>query len=218
MGADPFICSRWGQDLSLDKPKYAVEMSEFTYRVLFLLIYGTFAAIRIRYRVSTGGEDESKRGIGLTGLLLSLIILAMFASIFLYLVSHSWMDGLQLGYPEYVRWIGAGISIIQLPLVIWIHRILGRQYAARLRIVQGHRLVVEGPYRMIRHPMYVVLWAFGFSVSLITANAPLLVFSFIIIFPLYLIAMGEEEMLLERFGDEYRVYMERTGRFFPRIR
>ena len=28
----------------------------------------------------------------------------------------------------------------------------------------------------------------------------------------------KEEKLVERFGDEYRTYMDRTGRFFPQVR
>jgi protein-S-isoprenylcysteine O-methyltransferase Ste14 len=28
----------------------------------------------------------------------------------------------------------------------------------------------------------------------------------------------EEEKLIERFGDEYRDYRKRTGRFFPRLK
>jgi protein-S-isoprenylcysteine O-methyltransferase Ste14 len=27
----------------------------------------------------------------------------------------------------------------------------------------------------------------------------------------------EEQMMLEAFGDEYKAYMQRTGRFFPRL-
>ncbi len=27
----------------------------------------------------------------------------------------------------------------------------------------------------------------------------------------------EEQMMIEAFGDEYKAYMQRTGRFFPKI-
>jgi len=36
--------------------------------------------------------------------------------------------------------------------------------------------------------------------------------------PLYLVRVGpEEQMMIDRFGDEYREYMERTGRLFPKF-
>jgi protein-S-isoprenylcysteine O-methyltransferase Ste14 len=43
-------------------------------------------------------------------------------------------------------------------------------------------------------------------------------FGLILLFiPLYLIRVPREErMMLEHFGDEYRDYMRRTGRIFPR--
>jgi protein-S-isoprenylcysteine O-methyltransferase Ste14 len=40
-----------------------------------------------------------------------------------------------------------------------------------------------------------------------------------LVFTLLVIRCGrEEENLISRFGDQYRIYMQRTGRFLPRIR
>lgn len=193
-------------------------MSELTFRAIFALTYGVFAAIRLRYRLSAPDDKGERRGIGMRGVVLSVLILAYFSAIFLYLVDHSWMMPLEVEYPEIVRWMGLGVSIAILPGLVWVHRTLGRQYAARLRIIRNHELIVEGPYRLIRHPMYTILWGFGLSLSLVTSNVLIVFLALIIVLPLYSIAIEEEKMMLERFGGEYREYMERTGRFFPRLR
>jgi protein-S-isoprenylcysteine O-methyltransferase Ste14 len=71
-------------------------------------------------------------------------------------------------------------------------------------------------YGRIRHPMYAAHFLLGIGQVLLLQNwlvgpANLLVFT-----PLYLIRVAREErLLLDRFGDEYRAYMERTGRLIP---
>nr|WP_281383008.1 NnrU family protein [Dissulfurirhabdus thermomarina] len=75
------------------------------------------------------------------------------------------------------------------------------------------RLVTTGPWRWIRHPLFasgiVLVW--GRRLEVHQACSALLI-------TLYLVvgARLEERRLLRRFGDDYRRYMERTGRFLPR--
>jgi protein-S-isoprenylcysteine O-methyltransferase Ste14 len=69
----------------------------------------------------------------------------------------------------------------------------------------------------MRHPMYTSFFAVLAADFLITANWLIgllgLVYSLVIIERVGL----EERLLLESFGDEYRRYMRRVGRFFPRL-
>jgi protein-S-isoprenylcysteine O-methyltransferase Ste14 len=77
--------------------------------------------------------------------------------------------------------------------------------------------VTSGPYRYVRHPFYLAGFVALVGGSLATANWFLLLASLV---PLgFLVARTriEEDKLIERFGDEYRNYMAKTGRFFPRF-
>ena len=192
-------------------------MSELDFRVIFVLTYTAFAAVRLRYRLLGPRERGERRGTGTWGTVLSLLILSFFASVSLYLIDHPWVEPFQGLYPVYLRWVGLGSSISIIPLLIWTHRTLGGQYSATLRLIEGHALVVEGPYRGTRHPLYTIFWSFGTSVSLVTGNLLLVALSLVLIIPLYFISIEEERMMLGRFGEDYRDYMERTGRFLPRI-
>lgn len=97
------------------------------------------------------------------------------------------------------------------------HVDLGRNWSPRLEIVGDHRLITDGVFCHIRHPMYAahLLWALAQPLLLHNWIAG---FSFLVTsIPLYLYRIPrEEQMMLERFGDEYRAYMQRTGRFLPR--
>jgi protein-S-isoprenylcysteine O-methyltransferase Ste14 len=76
--------------------------------------------------------------------------------------------------------------------------------------------VVGGLYNVIRHPQYVGLAIMGFGVLLVWPRFLVLV-SLIVMLGLYrLFAETEESQCLARFGDSYRAYMARTGRFLPR--
>jgi protein-S-isoprenylcysteine O-methyltransferase Ste14 len=76
--------------------------------------------------------------------------------------------------------------------------------------------VVGGLYNSIRHPQYVGLAVMGFGVLLIWPRFLVLV-SLIVMLGLYRVFAGtEESQCLARFGDSYRAYMARTGRFLPR--
>lgn len=78
-------------------------------------------------------------------------------------------------------------------------------------------LLTTGCYSRVKHPIYSI-WGF-----LIVPSFSLAIGGFMLGLPLvYWLAMvrfiGEEEQaLVERFGDEWREYTKRTGRFLPRI-
>jgi protein-S-isoprenylcysteine O-methyltransferase Ste14 len=96
---------------------------------------------------------------------------------------------------------------------------LGPNFSSTLILRDGHQLIQDGPYRLVRHPMYTSFMVMLTGLLLLSANW--IVGGAAIGFVLLLMALRtprEERMLLSHFGDEYRRYMERTGRYLPRIR
>jgi len=197
---------------------------ELFYRILFAALYAFFLSVRGYYRFmkpkrEAPDEVEERKPFGKAEVAMSIIILAYFASIILYLVDFPWFAWSQISsYPEFVRWIGVLLALISTPFLYWIHRKLDRQYSACLQIKESHSLIKDGPYSRVRHPMYTVLSMFSFGVSLLTANFVMIGLSILILIQFPFVARKEERMLLETFGEEYSEYMKRTGRFFPRIR
>ncbi|MFX1254212.1 MAG: methyltransferase [Promethearchaeota archaeon] len=192
---------------------------ELMFRTLFIIIYAVFAGVRIYYRSQTLGRESEKEITMKTKsmIALSLAIIGYFLAIGLWLLFPQIVIIFQIPLPLLIRWLGVGMAIIAIALVVWIHRTLGRQYSAKLEIQQEHQLITVGPYSKVRHPMYTTFNLFSLSVALISANLLLIFFAIAIAIPFYWIAKTEEKMLIEQFGNEYLEYMQSTGRFLPRF-
>lgn len=193
---------------------------DLLFRLLFLAIYAVFFGVRIRYRLTSVRRTPEKR-FPLKSKAFLILIIAIFGyitSLVLYMLALPWVSWSQIGIPPWLRWLGVIGALFSILLVAWVHRTLGRQYSAELAIQKDHALVTSGPYARTRHPMYTALNLFSFSLALTTSNLLVLFFAALIIVPFPWIARMEEQMLLEAFGETYREYMSKTGRFFPRIR
>lgn len=196
---------------------------EMFYRILFIVLYGLFFSIRGYYRFvkprqRTTDAVEERKAFGKAEIAITVIILGFFGSVVLYILNLSWFAWSQIAYyPEALRWFGSAFALANIPLLAWIHRTLDRQYSPCLQIKESHSLIKEGPYAMVRHPMYTVLIGFSLGVALVTANYLIISFALLLIIPFPFVARKEEAMMLETFGQEYAEYMSQTGRFFPRL-
>ena len=81
-----------------------------------------------------------------------------------------------------------------------------------------HELVTAGPYRWIRHPLYTAGFGFWTGIVLLTGSWLLAVLFVPVVLGLRRRTVLEEARLVEEFGDDYRAYAARTGRYLPRRR
>jgi protein-S-isoprenylcysteine O-methyltransferase Ste14 len=82
---------------------------------------------------------------------------------------------------------------------------------------RGTEVVWSGGFRYVRHPLYSACLLFYLGLGVSTAS----IFSlalFVVIFIFYnYIASFEERLLDEKFGEEYKKYKRRTGKWVPGI-
>ncbi len=144
--------------------------------------------------------------------------IALWLGLIAWVVDPGWMAWSSVSLPTWLRWTGVGMIAIACGLLLWTLRCLGKNLTDTVVTRQQHTLVIHGPYRWVRHPFYDSAALLAVAVSLIAANWFLFVTG-VVLFCLFIIrTRTEEENLVARFGDSYRAYMERTGRFLPRIR
>lgn len=118
-------------------------------------------------------------------------------------------------------WAGAtGIALMV--GTVWLfwrsHADLGRNWSPTLQIMEGHTLVSRGVYKYIRHPMYASMWLLGISQPLLLQNWIAGLSSIIGFLPMYVLRVPREErLMLDHFGEDYKKYMENTGRIIPKL-
>ncbi len=134
----------------------------------------------------------------------------------LYTVNPAWIQRLFFPLPAWLRWIGLGLGLAGLGVWTWSQVALGSAWSAQLQLREAHHLVTSGPYARIRHPLYTAMWFWSAGLALVTACWVFVALALLVIVGLWLRVPREEQMLIERFGDEYREYMSKTGRFIPK--
>lgn len=112
--------------------------------------------------------------------------------------------------------IGALVAIAALLMFRQTHKALGRNWSVSLDVRESHRLVTEGIYRHVRHPMYTAFWLWAAAQALLLPNWIAGLSGLVGFGTLYFFRVGQEEQLmLDTFGEEYRAYMTRTRRIIP---
>jgi protein-S-isoprenylcysteine O-methyltransferase Ste14 len=151
-------------------------------------------------------------GLRLCGLL-ALIALAV------HLIKPSWMVSSSITLSTWLRWIGAILGVFAVPpLLFWTFHSLGKNLTDTVVTRREHTLVTHGPYLWVRHPFYDVMLLWVISMSLLIANWLIALLGLSAFAMMVVRTRTEEERLIDRFGDEYRTYMARTGRFLPHVR
>lgn len=117
-----------------------------------------------------------------------------------------------------LRW-GSGIAVLLCLLVTcfcWYQ--MGKSWSVAI-VEEGEDqpLVTSGLFGLVRHPIYALsAWMIAFT-AITCASLPMAIVALIHIVLLNIKAKREEQALIGVFGDEYRAYMQRTGRFVPRL-
>lgn len=122
------------------------------------------------------------------------------------------------GFSPAQGWIGTALFAGSLYLFYRTHRDLGRNWSVTLKVREAHRLITQGVYAYVRHPMYTAFFLWALAQAFLLPNWIAGLSGLAGFGTLYLFRIKREEaMMLETFGDDYRRYSERTKRLVPWI-
>jgi protein-S-isoprenylcysteine O-methyltransferase Ste14 len=197
-------------------------MNENIFRILAALILFTGIGISSYFRRKADRESGEKISRNVDGSVMMTLIriggLVLWLSPLVYLINPHWMVWSKLGLPEWIRWLGVGLGILCVIGIHWLFSSIGSGITPTSATRKQHILVTSGPYRWVRHPLYTVGASLFIAFGMMADNwfiAGLGVLTFIL---MAVRTPKEEANLIEKFGDEYREYMKRTGRFLPKLR
>jgi protein-S-isoprenylcysteine O-methyltransferase Ste14 len=168
------------------------------------------------FRRESGGAGNRRERISSLGIALQMVAFALVWMLQRPLpAAGARLDALEIARDVLAPVLGSASIGIGLAAV----RTLGKEWSYEARLIEGHRLVTDGPYRFVRHPIYTAMlgklvasnFAFGAWLGLLIAGGVFVVGTLIRI-------RAEEKLLREAFGAAYEDYARRVPAFVPGLR
>ena len=117
-------------------------------------------------------------------------------------------DSLLISAFMYISWPLMGVGFLLFVMGF------GQIYWAKLR---RRGAIVVGLYRFVRHLQYAALSIFGLGMALFWSRMIVILAYVSMLFVYYFLAKAEERECLRKYGESYGAYLEKTGRFLPRL-
>jgi protein-S-isoprenylcysteine O-methyltransferase Ste14 len=164
------------------------------------------------------GQETTRDRSSLLGLALQS---AGYVIIWFYPLQRRQLSPPNLG-SQAADWGLAAITVLVAIGSVWLvnsaARRLGKQWALTARVLEGHTLIQDGPYRFVRNPIYTgmlgLLLATGLAsgrwISLFVAVALFLAGT-------YIRVRSEEKLLGQVFGPEFEAYKRKVPALIPGI-
>jgi protein-S-isoprenylcysteine O-methyltransferase Ste14 len=196
-------------------------MNETIFRILAAVILFSGVGISIYHRRKADKESGETLSRSADGTAMMTVIrifgLILWLSPLVYLLNPNWIVWAKIGLPDWTRWLGVGIGVLCVFGIYWLFSSIGTGITPVSATRKEHLLSTRGPYRWIRHPLYTVGSSFYISFGLMADNWFIIVMGILAFIAMAIRTPKEEANLIEKFGDEYRDYMKRTGRFLPKV-
>jgi protein-S-isoprenylcysteine O-methyltransferase Ste14 len=198
-----------------------LKMNEPLFRIIVGLLLILFILHRAFYsrKIQHANEEVvDKPDLGALSKIASLIAVPAFLATLIYLFFPQWLIWSEIDLSSGIRWLGVIAAAAGFGLLQWSQSSLGQNWSDDPVLIQDHRLVTNGPYRWVRHPLYSAFLLIFASLTLISASW-LIGLLWLAMTALDILARvsTEESLMQQQFGGEYQSYMQKTGRFFPRI-
>jgi protein-S-isoprenylcysteine O-methyltransferase Ste14 len=196
-------------------------MNENIFRILAAVILLTAMGISSYFRRKADRESGETIPRKVDGTAMMTVIrlggLLLWLSPFVYLINPRWMAWSRIGLPDGIRLLGVGLGIVCILGIYWLFSSIGSGITPTSATRRQHTLVTSGPYRWIRHPLYTFGSVMFISFGLMADNWFIALLGILTFIAMAIRTPKEEANLITKFGDEYRDYMKRTGRFLPKF-
>ncbi|MCB0495145.1 MAG: isoprenylcysteine carboxylmethyltransferase family protein [Cyclobacteriaceae bacterium] len=111
--------------------------------------------------------------------------------------------------------IGLIPCLLGFAIAIWSRLLLGTNWSLSVQKKEKHELIIRGPYKLVRHPIYTGLLLMFCGNALIVGDYRAIIAVLIVFVSFWFKLKKEEKLLTEVFGDNYREYMQKTKRMIP---
>ena len=136
------------------------------FRLSFFALWALFGIVRGYYGRKTKTHStiagfmeklktaEEDMGTGFK-IITAIVTVIGAVGLVLYFISPPWWTWTFIPLGEWIQWLGIVMALVPIFYLVWVHRHLDKQWSLALEIQNDHKLITTGPYRYVRHPMYL---------------------------------------------------------------
>lgn len=182
----------------------------------FTVVYISFLIISLIYRLSRIAKTHAdKREEGkiyvksIYSIMFVLYLLILVGTIIEYFICNRNIN-------LFISGVGFFLYVSVIPIRDWAIKSLDEYMSEHIEIKEDHRLVKNGPYKYLRHPLFLCLLLEIVGVALIPNSYYSLIAVLVLYLPLIFIRMHlEERALIEKCGQEYLDYKKEVYALIP---
>ncbi|MFY0255962.1 methyltransferase family protein [Chitinophaga sp. 30R24] len=177
----------------------------------WVLFCSYWLLLRNKTKENIQARTTRQRYMGALGYVLILTLL------YLPLLAGEGFTGRILPTHYLLQAIGATLCIAGISICIWSRFILGSNWSGGVVAKENHELIIKGPYRLVRHPIYTGFIAALTGTCLVTGSLPAMIVTCVYSLGLCMKINREEVLLNDLFPEAYTAYQQHTRKLIPFI-
>jgi protein-S-isoprenylcysteine O-methyltransferase Ste14 len=185
----------------------ALRVAGFCWMAIFVL----WAILGFAVKKTVGSRSDARARIAVWGVMLAWLIL----------FSDDFRPGVLserfLPMDPAIANAGLAITIIGLGFAVWARFIIGRNWGGLITVQQDHKLMRDGPYGIVRHPIYSGFMLATLGTAIIVGQVGGLISVALIVIAWGYKARLEETFMVEQFGAEYEDYRRHVKALIPGV-
>ena len=165
------------------------------------------------------GALTQKRAVRRDSVWSRFVQVALGILVILLLWKHGLHSGLLVGSyvprPSALSILGLALTFAGLAFAVTARIFIGRNWSGMVTVKKDHKLVRNGPYALVRHPIYTctLLAVLGTVIAFgATQGLPGVGLATVI---LWIKSRREELLMAQEFGDEYTQYKQKVKALIP---
>jgi len=118
---------------------------------------------------------------------------------------------------EVILVAAAILCLCGLGCCLWARAALGRNWSGTVTLKENHELIVRGPYRLVRHPIYTGLLAMLIATWMEQGHIVGMLGLLFVFISFWIKLSDEEAVMSKQFPDQYAAYAAQVKRIIPFI-
>jgi protein-S-isoprenylcysteine O-methyltransferase len=184
----------------------AFRIAGFAWLAIFIL----WAILRFATKKTVDSSSDIRARLSVWGVLLAWLLL-------FNRIPDNPLAARLLPEDPAIAYLGLALTLLGLGFAAWARLTIGRNWGDMITVQQDHELVRQGPYGIVRHPIYSGFMLATLGTAIIRGDLAGLISVALIVTCWGYKARLEESFMIQQFGAEYENYRRKVKGLIPGV-